>query len=47
MDAYPTFSVDFGKYGIDNSIGFKPIKEQQRYLESAYGASFPVLNINN
>ncbi|MBA4411218.1 MAG: 6-bladed beta-propeller [Bacteroidota bacterium] len=47
MDAYPTFSVDFGKYGIDNSIGFKPIKEQQRYLESANGASFPVLNINN
>ncbi len=48
MNAYPIFTVDFGKYGIDNSIGVKSIKEQLRYLETTSGlASFPVLNINN
>ena len=41
------FSVDFGKYSIDNSIGKKSTEEQKLYLsERTEGkASFPVLNI--
>lgn len=40
--------VDFGKYGIDNSIGAKSLKEQFKYIENIKGlAAFPVLNINN
>lgn len=49
MEAYPVLTVDFGKYGIDNSIGLKSILEQQEYLNnnSEGLASFPVLNIYN
>lgn len=49
MEAHPVLTVDFGKYGIDHSIGLKSTKEQQAYLyadNSTEGlASFPVLNI--
>lgn len=50
MEAYLVLAVDFGKYGIDHSIGLKSTKEQSEYLfsEKSDGlASFPVLNINN
>jgi hypothetical protein len=48
MNAYPIFTVDFGKYSIDNSVGFKPLNEQLQYIKNINGlASFPVLNINN
>ncbi len=49
MDAYPIFTVDFGKYAMDKSIGLKPVKEQMQYLRTntAHQAFFPVLNINN
>jgi hypothetical protein len=48
LDAHPIFTVDFGKYGIDNSIGLKSLEKQIEYLESSTAlASFPVLNINN
>jgi len=48
MNAKPILNVDFGKFGINNSIGFKSIEEQQKYLKSANGlATFPVLNVFN
>ena len=48
MEAEPILTVDFGRYGIDNSIGLKPLQEQMEYLRTSSGlASFPVLNINN
>ncbi len=49
LTAFPVFSVDFGGYGIDNSIGKQSIKEQMAYLnEKAEGKAFlPVLTINN
>lgn len=48
FEANPELTVDFGKYGMDNSIGLKPIKEQMEYYEKTKGvASFPVLDINN
>ena len=48
MEVEPILTVDFGRYGIDNSIGLKPLQEQMEYLRTSSGlASFPVLNINN
>ena len=48
MNAYPIISIDFGRDGIDNSIGLKSLEEQLEYLKSSNRlASFPVLNINN
>lgn len=47
-EAYPVISIDFGKKGIDNSIGLKSISEQHQYLDKLSGqAYFPVLNVNN
>lgn len=48
MEAYPELTVDFGKYGIDNSIGQQNTAAQEEYLEkNAEGLAFmPVLNIN-
>jgi hypothetical protein len=47
-EAYPVYTVDFGKYGMDNSIGLRSTKEQMSYLENTHDlASFPILNINN
>ncbi|MDR2145536.1 MAG: 6-bladed beta-propeller [Tannerella sp.] len=46
--AYPIFSVDFGKYGINNKMGLEPVEKQSKYIKNVNGlASFPVLNINN
>lgn len=47
MEAHPILTVDFGKYGIDNSLGQKATNEQKDYLEQgATGLAFlPVLNI--
>ena len=48
MNANPVLKIDFGKHGIDNSIGLKSIPDQLKYIENINGlASFPVLNINN
>lgn len=47
FNALPYLSVDFGKFAIDNSIGFKSTTEQIKYLQNVSGAYFPVLNINN
>jgi hypothetical protein len=47
-DAIPLFAVDFGKYGMNNSIGKQTTDAQMKYI---YGmknlASFPVLNLND
>ncbi|MGY6545787.1 MAG: hypothetical protein ACXIU2_13340, partial [Cyclobacteriaceae bacterium] len=47
MEAFPEFSVDFGKYGIDNSIKLESTDKQKEYLEQNTSglAFFPVLNI--
>ncbi len=47
-DATPILTVDFGEYGIDNSIGLKSTAEQMKYLEEGVKgrAFFPVLNAN-
>ncbi|MDR1371595.1 MAG: 6-bladed beta-propeller [Dysgonamonadaceae bacterium] len=47
--AYPVLSVDFGKYGMNNSfIRDKSTTEQMKYIENMKGlASFPVLNMND
>ena len=48
MNAYPRFTIDFGKHGIDNLIGLKPLGEQIEYIKKINGlASFPVLTVNN
>ncbi len=48
INVFPKFKIDFGKHGIDNSIGLKPLEEQIDYIKKTNGlASFPVLNINN
>ena len=49
LDAYPVFTIDFGKYAMDKSVGMKPIKEQMLYLRknTDQKAFFPVLDINN
>jgi hypothetical protein len=48
-EAYPVYTVDFGKYGIDNKyVGALSMKEQKEYLEDMKGlACLPVLNMNN
>jgi hypothetical protein len=47
-EVYPVFTVDFGKYGIDNGIGSRSTHEQMRYMANIQGlASFPMLNLNN
>jgi hypothetical protein len=48
-EAYPVYTVDFGKYGINNNkIGKLSTKEQVEYMTNMKGlACFPVLNINN
>jgi hypothetical protein len=48
-EAYPVFTVDFGKYGINNKVvGSLSTEEQLAYTSEIDGlASFPVLNINN
>jgi hypothetical protein len=48
-DAYPVYTVDFGKYGINNShVGALSTKEQMEYLVNMKGlACVPVLNMNN
>jgi hypothetical protein len=46
--ASPALNIDFGAYGIDNSIGLKSTAEQIDYINNATGlASFPVLDLNN
>ena len=48
MNANPFITIDFGRDGIDNSIGNEPLDKQLEYLKSITGlAAFPVLNINN
>jgi hypothetical protein len=48
QDAIPVFTVDFGKYGINNKIGSESTQKQTDYLQSVKElAAFPVLNINN
>lgn len=44
-EASPVMAVDFGEYGIDNSIGLKSTEEQLRYFreEASNRAFFPVL----
>lgn len=45
-EAYPILSVNFGKYGMDNSVGLKSIEEQLTYVQKTSDlASFPVLNL--
>lgn len=47
-EAAPVLKVDFGNYGLDNSIGSRPGNEQIDFLSNSKNvASFPVLNINN
>jgi hypothetical protein len=48
-ETYPVFTVDFGKYGIDNKVvGSLSTTEQLAYINEIDGlASFPILNINN
>lgn len=47
-EAYPVYAVDFGKYGINNSIGLEPIEKQFSYIKNANDlATFPVLTVNN
>ena len=48
-EAHPVFTVDFGKYGMENnSIGSLSTKEQMEYIENMNKiAAFPVLDINN
>jgi hypothetical protein len=46
--AYPIISVDFGKQGMNNSIGSESTEKQIDYIAKMNGvASFPVLNVNN
>jgi hypothetical protein len=48
-EAYPVYTVDFGKYGIDNGhVGALSMKEQMEYFGNMKGlACLPVLNMNN
>jgi hypothetical protein len=47
-EAVPVLKVDFGNYGLDNSIWSKPGNEQEKIIANLKNvASFPVLNINN
>jgi hypothetical protein len=48
-EAYPVYTVDFGKYGIDNNyVGKLSTRDQMDYFGNMKGlACLPVLNINN
>jgi hypothetical protein len=48
-EAYPVYTVDFGKNGMDTrSVGALSVREQAEYITNMHDlASFPVLNINN
>jgi hypothetical protein len=48
-EAYPVFTVDFGKYGMNNkTVGSMSTGEQEGYVENTKNlASFPMLNLNN
>lgn len=47
-DYTPIYSIDFGKYGMDNSIGKESVQEQLKYVKSTGDlAFFPVLNVEN
>jgi hypothetical protein len=48
-DAYSVYTVDFGKYGIDNKhVGALSTREQMDYLCDMKGLAYlPVLNLNN
>lgn len=44
----PVYSIDFGKYGMDNSMGNESVQKQLEYIQSADNlAFFPVLNVDN
>lgn len=44
----PVYTVDFGNYGINNSIGDKPLEKQMEYIkEKSQCAFFPVLTMND
>lgn len=48
LRAEPVITVDFGSYGIDNSIGYHSLDEQIDYIRQiGREALFPVLTINN
>jgi hypothetical protein len=48
-EAYPVYTVDFGKYGINNEyVGALSTKKQMEYFGGMKGLAYlPVLNINN
>jgi hypothetical protein len=48
-EAYPVYTVDFGKYGMDNQyVGALSTQKQAEYITNMHDlASFPMLNINN
>jgi hypothetical protein len=48
-EAFPVYTVDFGKYGINNEyVGTLSTREQREYLGGIKGLAYlPVLNINN
>jgi hypothetical protein len=48
-EAYPVYTVDFGKYGMDNQmIGAMSTQKQAEYITGMHDlASFPILNLNN
>jgi hypothetical protein len=47
-EATPVLTIDFGKYGMNNSIGLQSLEKQMEYIKNMQNrASFPVLNINN
>jgi len=47
-EARAVLTVDFGKYGMDNSMGLKSTKEQMDYFQTTTNvASLPRLNANN
>jgi hypothetical protein len=48
-EAYPIYTVDFGKYGMDNKyVGSMSTNQQMEYIKNMQGlASFPMLDINN
>jgi hypothetical protein len=47
-EAIPVFTVDFGKYGMSNSVGLQSAEKQMKHIrEMSNLASFPILNIIN
>jgi hypothetical protein len=48
-EAYPVYTVDFGKYGMNNQhVGSLSTQKQVEYITNMQDlASFPMLNINN